>query len=831
MEKLFTSKVTQSLLQSLADGEISIFFSEADDIRDLLNELFAEIESVSQVFLIDKVNNSKYYKNITFELYRQFIDMEAKEIRTRLNYLTRVLTIFPNQELTSNDFIGQIRKLEVFFKNLSNLKSEKDSLVEKFPSELNFDHVDLLEKQIKSYQCFYSIFKGKITERNRRILTSKECYEKIYEQVLVIYNFYKLQKNRDLWERLQDNFPLNETVSSGIVLSKSAIQKLAQWLHTRVSDVHLLNDWIRYKNLTDQLKDAGLSYFVDEMEEGTIKSDRLEKAFLSRFYSDWLQAIYDQLPVLRDFNIEDHSRYIDKFREYDEKSYREANQRLRSHLLNSRHLYEDPSLNSEIIILKEQSKRSRKLMSIRQLFSKIHRLILKLKPCVMMSPLTVSTYLQDVKEKFDIVIFDEASQILPHEAITVIYRGNQVIIAGDEHQLPPTTFFAKLGNENETDDDDDESENDGDNIGNYKSILDLFATKFSRKRLRWHYRSRSESLIAFSNKNFYENELVTFPSTKDEKNNPAITFELVPNGCWKSGSGGGFNPIEAARTAELVMQFFRNPQYEKNSLGVITLNQRHSVAVQDELEKLRRKYPEMEVFFGDNSEGGDRKPFFVKNLENVQGDERDYIFLCIGYGKDATGQFYRRFGPLNQQGGERRLNVAITRAKEGITVISSIHYSDISISPATNPGPKLLREYLEFAETGNLEVSSPTGGEAESPFEKEVAEALKKEGFDVHHQIGCSGYRIDMALTDKEAPGRFVLGVECDGASYHSSATARDRDRLRQRHLEGLGWKIHRIWSTDWIKNPERQIEKVKEAFESAKKSQENENAKGFQKN
>jgi very-short-patch-repair endonuclease len=442
----------------------------------------------------------------------------------------------------------------------------------------------------------------------------------------------------------------------------------------------------------------------------------------------------------------------------------------------------------------------------------------------MMSPLTVSTYLQNVTKKFDLVIFDEASQILPHDAITVIYRGNQVVIAGDQKQLPPTTFFTKLGNENETDDNDDENETD--NINDYESILDVFAAKLPRKRLRWHYRSRREPLIAFSNQKIYGNELVTFPGSIDEKNNPAIKFEFVPDGRWKSGNNGRFNQIEAARTAKLIMQFFR--EHSDKSLGVIALNQRHQQAILDEIDKLRRDNPKMEKFFNDeDNSGSNQEPFFVKNLENVQGDERDYIFLCIGYGKDeVTGKMPMRFGPINTDVadiGRRRLNVAITRAKYGITVISSIKYSDIDLKRSKKSGVEMLQDYLKFAETGNLEVSRPTGGEADSPFEIEVTKALEKEGFEVHTQVGCSGYRIDIALIDKESPGRYVLGVECDGATYHSSATARDRDRLRQQILEGLGWKIHRIWSTDWIKNPKQQIEKVKEAFNSAKMQQETE--------
>ena len=424
--------------------------------------------------------------------------------------------------------------------------------------------------------------------------------------------------------------------------------------------------------------------------------------------------------------------------------------------------------------------------------------------------MAVSTYLNTRAIRFDVVIFDEASQVRPYDAISSIYRGRQLVVAGDQKQLPPTTFFERTVSDEEVSTEEDEIE---ETLADFESILDVCCTLgLPRRRLRWHYRSRREPLIAFSNRHFYENELVTFPSVLDTRETPAVRFEHVREGRWKSGTSGGFNAIEALRTAELVMTHFRtNPS---PSLGVIAFSQRQQMAILDELERLRRTDSSLEECFSEDQD----EPFFVKNLENVQGDERDFIFLSIGYGPNEFGQVAMRFGPLNRAGGERRLNVAVTRARSEMTVISSMRSHDIDLSRTAAVGAKLLRAYLDFAERG-IEALGSEGTEvdqeeSDSPFEQQVAVALKARGMEVRRQIGCSGYRIDLALVDPKNPGRFVLGIECDGATYHSSATARDRDRLRQETLESLGWQIVRIWSTDWVIDPISQINRVVKAFE-----------------
>ena len=375
-----------------------------------------------------------------------------------------------------------------------------------------------------------------------------------------------------------------------------------------------------------------------------------------RFYRSWLDWVHDGDPALRRFTTGVHERRIEQFRDLDRDAIRRSSTRIREARLNdparpSATALDAPSSSELGTLLREVNKRKRHL-PLRQLFGRIPTVLIRLKPCLMMSPLAVSTYLDTRDIRFDLVIFDEASQVRPYDAISTIYRGRQLVVAGDQKQLPPTSFFERTVAEEEVSSGEDENE---ETLADFDSILDVCRTLgMSRRRLRWHYRSKREPLIAFSNRHFYDNELVTFPHVLDRHQVPAVRFEYVPDGRWKSGSSGGFNAVEARKTAELVMKHFRTNG--SMTLGVIAFSQRHQRAILDELETMRLMDSSLEQCFRSNQ----AEPFFVKNLENVQGDERDSIFLSIGYGPDEDGRVKLRFGPLNGQGGGRRLNVAVT---------------------------------------------------------------------------------------------------------------------------------------------------------------------------
>ena len=333
--------------------------------------------------------------------------------------------------------------------------------------------------------------------------------------------------------------------------------------------------------------------------------------------------------------------------------------------------------------------------------------------------------------------------------------------------------------------------------------------------LKWHYRSRDESLIAFSNHNFYNDRLLTFPNSSQDNSKTGVSFQYLPDGVYQRS--GRRNPIEASKVVDLIIEHYQNDP--DLSLGVVTFSQSQKDTIQLDLDHRLRDHPELQVYFSDSVS----EPGFVKNLELVQGDERDVMIFSIGYGRDETNKFILNFGPLNKEGGERRLNVAITRARYKVIMVSSIQPEDIDLSKTKSRGVKLLRSYMTMARDGlkaiyaDLDVSDDA--DFKSPFEYSVYTVLSDRGLQLKKQVGVSGYRIDLAVIDPDQPGHFILGIECDGAMYHSGATARDRDRLRQEVLEGLGWHIHRIWSRDWINNPEHEVRKVIEAVKNAYRS------------
>jgi superfamily I DNA and/or RNA helicase/very-short-patch-repair endonuclease len=431
----------------------------------------------------------------------------------------------------------------------------------------------------------------------------------------------------------------------------------------------------------------------------------------------------------------------------------------------------------------------RKLLNDQQ--KGVPNLVKTLKPCWMMSPLSVSQYINADVIHFDVLIFDEASQLKTEDVVSSIIRADQVVVIGDRKQLPPTSFFATGDNE-----DDDSYEDDA----SYESVLDECSNFMFGRTLKWHYRSQDERLIAFSNKHFYDSQLVTFPNPVQNQD-LGVFFEYVPDGIYDRG-GRRDNKLEAEAVAKLALeQFKKNSQ---QSLGIIAFSEAQTDAIREQLEVLGRNNSDFDIFCNDNS-----PQFFLKALENVQGDERDVILLSVGYARDSQGKLSLNFGPINKQGGERRLNVAITRAKSKIILVSSIKAGDIDLTRSQSKGLRVLRDYMEYVESGGKKLEGNSYSDKlcfDSPFEEDVYYALVDQGYSIRTQVGCSGYRIDLAVVDKDHPGQFLLGIECDGASYHSSPTARDRDRLRQQVLERLGWKIHRIWSTDWFGNKPTQV-------------------------
>ena len=595
-----------------------------------------------------------------------------------------------------------------------------------------------------------------------------------------------------------------------------------------------LQDVIGLNNGADAALREGLAQVVTVAERSHDAAESLTAWFERAWYESIVETAFAERPELRDFDGQLQERRIERFKELDRQSlrhnlgritmvHREGSARvndLPQRLVRVR--ASDSEGDGEVdfetesvrrrqqqlrFLQREIAKKSRH-RPIRQLIAQAGEVIQELKPVFMMSPLSIATYLPPGSVKFDLIVFDEASQVRPVDAIGALARAQRAIVVGDNKQLPPTSFFDRAVQSDDTDEDTEESVTEG-----IESILTLFSSMGAPSRqLRWHYRSRHESLIAVSNREFYGNNLVVFPSPDAGRESTGLRWHYLPDTVFDRGRSRT-NQLEAEAVARAAMEHaVRNPEL---SLGVAAFSAGQSQAIQDRLEMLRRLDPSGEEFFAAHPE----EPFFVKNLENVQGDERDVIFISIGYGRDGNGQVSMNFGPINSEGGERRLNVLITRAKQQCHVFTNLRSDDIDLDRTKAFGVRALKTFLAYAETGVMPEDLPyeSDFEADSPFQREVAMRLEERGYQVHQEVASAGKFVDIGILDPDRPGRYLIGIECDGASYHSSRSARDRDRLREQVLENLGWKLHRVWSTDWFRNPERELKRAVEAIERAK--------------
>lgn len=458
---------------------------------------------------------------------------------------------------------------------------------------------------------------------------------------------------------------------------------------------------------------------------------------------------------------------------------------------------------TDMTLLRHEISKQRRHIPIRKLVNRASGALLALKPCFMMGPLSVAQYLEPGKVEFDLLIMDEASQMKPEDALGAIARARQVIVVGDPKQLPPTSFFDRI------DDALDEDAEDAFIVEGKNSILELLMPTLGRVRqLNWHYRSRHESLIAFCNRQFYDDRLLAFPSPRKDaiRGSLGITYHYV------SGEyGQQRNQIEAEHILRGVLKEIRSSGGHR-TVGVVAINSQQAELLNENWLRLLREHPDVEALIAELPES---EPFFIKNLENVQGDERDVIFISLTYGQDSKGHVYQRFGPINQQNGWRRLNVLFSRARENMVVFSSMRSDQITPSHG-NLGATALKQFLGYCERGGrFETSAiSTSRDPDSAFEIEVIGALEKRGFECVPQVGVAGFFIDIGIKDPESEGDYLIGIECDGATYHSAKSARDRDFLRQAILEGLGWEIHRIWSPDWFKRPEREIDRLARALD-----------------
>ncbi len=570
--------------------------------------------------------------------------------------------------------------------------------------------------------------------------------------------------------------------------------------------IEQLDNWCRFRRLTDKLTELGVIEFVNKALDNRLPLAKLDRLYGRLFYGQWIDVTIRNNELLNQLSRIPHDKLVDTFAEKDRLQFAINQATLKAELSAMRPDLTQISPKSQVSALLREAEKKRKQKGIRSLLSDTWELAQTLKPCFLMSPLSVSTFLAP-NMTFDVVIFDEASQIFPQDAVGAIYRGKQLIVVGDAEQMPPSNFFTSIA---DTDNEDEE-----DDIDDYESILDLCATTLPQMRLKWHYRSRFEQLIAFSNKNYYDNDLVTFPSAQKDKKGCGVDYYFVAGVFDRTART---NRIEAEYVVDLVFDNLR--RYPDRSLGVVTFSASQQDLVDRLIARRRRDDPSYEEYFRTNRE----EPFFVKNLETVQGDERDTIILDVAYGRDQQGKLLLNFGPLNRAGGERRLNVAVTRAKINVQVVSGMHAADIDLSKTQSVGVRLLREYLDYAEhgTGTLARTDRPDpfGKTRFDLEGEICEFLRKNGYDADTKVGCSDFKVDIAVKPQRS-ANYVLAVECDGATYQATNETRDRDRLRKDILERMGWHFYRVWSTDWFRNKrveqENLLNAVKQAAEQPK--------------
>ncbi|WP_433311652.1 AAA domain-containing protein [Micromonospora sp. CA-269861] len=553
-------------------------------------------------------------------------------------------------------------------------------------------------------------------------------------------------------------------------------------------------------------RSLGLGYMLDDLAQRHVSSGEAADTLLRA----WLQVVLDEMrmrvPYLGQFVGQQHAAVVEDYRTADSRHIEMAARRVRRNVAVNLRKTRDAHPDQNDLVRREAAKK-RGHLPLRKLLGSAPEVLLAAFPCWAMSPLVVSRTLP-ATQSFDVVVFDEASQIEPHDAVASIMRGAQLVVAGDPKQLPPTPFFRRLVQQTAAGEDEDPSD---DSLEDYESILDVLSGMISnRYRLTWHYRSRDERLIAFSNIEIYDRSLVTFPGVQVDS---PLRLETVDGRVSPGQSGSSIEEVN--RAVELILE--HADQRPNESLGVITMGQKHALRIEATLRSRRREHEHLDEFFTQDKVASQR--FFIKSLENVQGDERDAIILSVGYAKTRDGRIPLRFGPLNQDGGERRLNVAVTRARSRMTVVSAFSHHDMDpnqTAATRNRGPELLRRYLEFVDLGgDIGGRQHTGVELNG-LERSVLQAIQQQGINAVPQWGVSGYRIDLALAHPDQPGRMVLAVETDGHSYHQAHSARDRDRLRQQHLERLGWEFHRIWSTDWYVDPGGQTARLVARWQQA---------------
>jgi superfamily I DNA and/or RNA helicase/very-short-patch-repair endonuclease/Fe-S cluster biosynthesis and repair protein YggX len=802
--------------------------SRYQEISDLISHLYkdqdrTDLEKIITDFQIGERAIQKFKSGIFLEGVPEFIEeyrkiqKEYHSVVYEYNKYVKEIGIFyhsPSNKKTS-EIISDLNQVSLAKQQKSFLDINSQNASDIFGglwkgASSNVEELEAFTEWILTLRDFYK--QGLINNQSIGLISNGFPTDKFHTlaQKTAEASADIHQKIEKVTELLKPDYPL----LLGSSIATLEFEQWTAWFEKINGHFEYLSPWSQFIHLSERLGDPVIEPFFEAIYNDKIVPDDLALTFEGNYLDLLTASIFSERPHLKGFIGEIHEQLIEEFKNLDREIIKFNRKRLIEKLNSDVPIISQMDLSTpeEKVLIREFEKKKRHI-PIRQLMNRAGSLVQKIKPCFMMSPLSIAQYLDPSTIQFDVIIFDEASQVKPQDALGALMRGKQAVIMGDSKQLPPTAFFDRMI---ESDDDTEENGDDTIYTTDIESILQLSKNRFPVKSLRWHYRSRHESLIAVSNNEFYENRLFVYPSPLHETPDLGLKFVHLPNTVYGRGKSQT-NQQEAREVAKYVIEHYRkNPE---KSLMVGTFNIKQQQAILDEVEYLGQQNPDVES----RLINGRGEHFDVKNLETIQGDERDVVLVSVGYGFDENRKLSKNFGPLNQDGGERRLNVLMTRAREKCVIFSNFTSNQLQIDSSGSRGLKALRQFLAYAETGNFPSSVTPNGDFESPFEEAVNNFLVNKGYSVVPQVGCAGFRIDLAIVHPESPGEYVVGIECDGAQYHSSRVARDRDRLRQQILEGLGWKIIRVWSPDWFRNPQKckdeLLKSVRILFENSSKS------------
>lgn len=784
----------------------SVFIANLkDDLLEALCELSGLKEELEKHKSVLFTRFNKHILDIDYNALRQRW-MEAEHKWFLAKYLDRRNVVNTISSYTLNgsriDDSAVVDLLNLL-DNVHRLQKEFDELL---------DHIDKLYGIKRELKSADARLLRSYCESLSRLKSAANLLDNIWSQLIAVLTNDTSIDNKALKEY---NEVYTNLLAIVITLEQLAVATLTEteddWLVALSAilsrwreNINNLRSKVGYNVVRKQMYDNDLNQIVELFESGNATQSDITKAYLKSVYKQCANYYISQDRELSFFQLILFEDKIKRFRklckEFEEITRRELVVRMTAMLPALR---KEASQSSDVGYLQKCIRNGCRGVSIRKLFETIPDLISRMCPAMLMSPLSVSQYLGTNWPQFDLVVFDEASQMPTCEAVAAISRGKSAIIVGDEHQLPPTNFFMA----------DNFCEQYSENEDLESILEDCLALSMPQKHLLWHYRSKHESLITFSNRHFYKNSLMTFPSNDDMATK--VSFEYV-KGVYERGAGRN-NKEEAKAVVKEIQKRLSDPQTASQSIGVVTFNVNQQSLIEDMLNDMLRKNADLEIVATQMHE-----PIFIKNLENVQGDERDVILFSVGYGRDKFGKVAMNFGPLNRDGGERRLNVAVSRARYEMKVFSSLKAEDIDLYRSNAKGVKYLKSFLEYAERGNVALMHMEYGlkrKAKDAFIESVAAALKANGYAVNTNIGSSEYRVDIGIIDPANPDRYLLGLLCDGYNYVASNTAHDRDVTTPAVLSLLGWRTYNIWSVEWWDTPEhvlngiiREIERVKES-------------------